>query len=123
MARSWRQKFGSAFRGLWQAVRQERSFAIHLPMAVAVAIAGVVVRVSLLEACLLGLCVTMVLAAEIFNTALEVLAREISQEQRPGLASALDMASGAVLMASIGAAAVGSTIFVHRLGLLADWWH
>jgi diacylglycerol kinase len=122
MARSWREKFRSAFRGLWLAIRSERSFAVHLPMAAAVAIAALLVRVSLLEACILGLCATVVLAAEIFNTAVELLSREISRDERPGIAAALDMASGAVLMASLGAAAIGGTIFIYRLGLMLGWW-
>src|SRR6476661_4163650 len=110
MPRSWNDKFCSAFHGVWLALRTERSFAVHLPMAVAVAIAAAAFRVSLLEACILSLCIAIVLAAEAFNTALEFLAREITRERRPGIAAALDMASGAVLIASFGAAATGSAI-------------
>jgi diacylglycerol kinase len=116
--RSWFNKFRSAFRGLWLAVRSERSFVVHLPMAAAVAIAAAALQVSLVEACLLLLAATLVLAAEVFNTAIEFLAREITRDQRPGIAAALDLASGAVLLASMGAAAVGSAIFLHRLGVL-----
>jgi diacylglycerol kinase len=122
MARPWARKFGSAFHGMWLAFSSERSFAIHLPMTAAVAICAAVMRVSLLEACVLGLCAALVLVAEIFNTALEFLARETSREQRAGIAAALDMASGAVLLASLGAAAVGGTIFVFRLGMTLGWW-
>src|SRR5262245_14675685 len=122
MARSWARKFRSAFRGVWLAVRSERSFAVHLPMAAAVAICAAVARVSLLEACLVVLCVALVLAAETFNTSLEFLAREISRDERPGIAAALDMASGAVLLASLGAAAVGGAIFVGHVGLFLGWW-
>jgi diacylglycerol kinase len=120
--RSWPQKFRDAFRGLWLAVRGERSFAVHLPMAAAVAVAAVVLRVSLVEACVLTLCVTIVLAAEIFNTALERLAREIDREHNAHLAAALDIGSGAVLATAIGSATVGSAVFVYRLGLLLAWW-
>jgi diacylglycerol kinase len=120
--RSWPQKFRDAFRGLWLAVRGERSFAVHLPMAAAVAVAAVVLRVSLVEACVLTLCVTIVLAAEIFNTALERLAREIDREHNAHLAAALDIGSGAVLATALGSAAVGSAVFVYRLGLLLAWW-
>jgi len=122
MARSWPDKFRSAFRGAWLAMCGERSFAVHLPLTAAVAIAAVYFRISLLEAYVLGLCVSLVLMAEVFNTALEFLSREVSPEKKPGIAAALDMASGAVLVASIGAAAVGSTIFIHRLGMTLGWW-
>jgi diacylglycerol kinase len=121
--RSWPEKFRDAFRGLWLAVRSERSFAVHLPMAAAVAIMAALLRVSLAEACLLGLCVTIVLAAEVFNTALEQLARAIDRERNEHIAAALDLASGAVLVAALGAAGVGAAIFAYRGGVFAGWWN
>jgi len=122
MARSWRDKLGSAFAGLWLAIRTERSFAVHLPMAVAVAVFAAVLRVTLVEVCILILCVSLVLSVEILNSAIENLARETSREQRPGIAAALDMSSAAVLVASLGAAAVGTIIFLPKLGRLLGWW-
>jgi diacylglycerol kinase len=122
MPRRWSEKFRDAFRGVWLAARNERSFAVHLPMAAAVLIAGTALRVSLVEACLLGLCVTTVLAAETFNTALERLAKEIDCQLNPAIAAALDMASGAVLLSALGSAAVGSAVFLYRLGLMLGWW-
>ena len=123
MSRTWRRKFRDAFLGVWQAMRSERSFAIHVPMAIAVGICAAIVRVSLAEACLLGLCVTVVLAAEMFNTALERLARTIDRNENADIAVALDIASGAVLTASIGAALVGSAIFIFRAGAAISWWN
>jgi diacylglycerol kinase len=122
MPRPWRDKFRDAFRGLWLAIRLERSFAVHLPMAAAVLIAGIALRVSLSEACILAVCVTLVLAAEMFNTAIERLARAIDHEYNADLAAALDIASGAVLTTAIGAALIGGAIFLSRLGLLLGWW-
>jgi diacylglycerol kinase len=121
-SRSWPAKFRDAFRGLWLAVRSERSFAVHLPMAAAVIVAAALLRVGLTEWCLLGLCITAVLAAEAFNTAVERLAQEIDGQHNSGIAAALDIASGAVLVTALGSAAVGGTIFVHRLGILLQWW-
>jgi len=121
--RPWREKFRDAFLGIRLAIRSERSFAVHLPMSVAVVVLAIALRVNLVEACILGLCVTLVLAAEMFNTALERLARIIDREQNADLAVALDIASGAVLTASIGAALIGGAIFLSRLGLLLGWWN
>lgn len=119
MARPWKDKFRTAFRGLWRALCSERSFAVHLPMAVAVVVGALALRVTLVEACILGLCIGQVLAAETFNTAIEYLSREISPEETPRLADALDMASGAVLALAIVSALVGGAIFLHRAGQLA----
>jgi diacylglycerol kinase len=116
--RSWPAKFGSAFQGIWIAIRKERSFVVHVPMAVAVAITAIFLRVGWLEGCVLCLCVGLVLAAEMFNTVIELLSREITRDARPGIAAALDIASGAVLIVSFAAAIVGSTIFLARLSVL-----
>ncbi len=117
MARGWGVKFRDAFRGIGLAVAGERSFWVHVPMAAAVAGAAVALRVSLVEACILGLCVTLVLALEAVNTAIEFLSREVTHERQPNVAAALDIASGAVLLGALGAAAIGSVIFLNRLGL------
>ena len=115
MPRTWRHKFRDAFLGIWLAIRSERSFLVHLPAAVLVSIFSALLHVSLVEAGLLGLCVTIVLTAEMFNTALERLARAIDGKENAHLAAALNIASGAVLTASIGAALVGLVIFASRL--------
>ena len=64
----------------------------------------------------------MVLAAEMFNSALESLARAITDRPHPLVRDALDIASAAVLVTALGAAAVGLLIFLHRAGVLLGWW-
>ncbi len=119
---AWRDKFRWAARGLLGAMRSERNFRIHLAAAVAVVVAGALLRVSPLEWCLLTLCIAVVLAAEMFNTAVEHLARAITQDHSEQIRDALDTAGGAVLLSSIGAAIVGGIIFLCRLATLLDWW-
>jgi diacylglycerol kinase len=118
--RSWREKFTAAFAGVKVEMRTQSSFRVHLAMTVAVVVCGVVFRVSLVEWCVLGLCITMVLTAEAFNSALERLAQAITTEHDPHIAVALDIASGAVLLVSVGAAIVGATIFLYRLWVLIE---
>jgi diacylglycerol kinase len=50
-----------------------------------------------------------------FNSAFEKLARAITNDHDPEIRDALDIASGAVLLASLGAAAVGAMILLPRL--------
>jgi diacylglycerol kinase len=118
MPRSWPDRFRDAFRGLFFALGTERSFRVHLPAAVLVGVAAAVLRVSAVEACVLGLCVTLVLAIELANTAIEHLARAVTSEQNPIIRNALDISSAAVLMASLGAATIGLAIFLPKLLLL-----
>ncbi len=112
---SWASAFCHAARGLAWGVRSQRNFKVHLPIAIAVMIAAAALRASLVEWCLLLLAIATVLAAELFNTAIEHLARAITREQHEELCNALDTASGAVLLASLGAAAVGAVIFLRLL--------
>ena len=109
--RSWLQKFRDAARGVKLAVRGESSFFVHFFAAAVVVLAAGVFECSLAERCLLTLCIAAVLAAETFNTAIERIARAVTREENEEVRDALDIASGAVLLASLGAAAVGAAIF------------
>ena len=67
--RAWSQKFRDAFRGVWIGMHEQTSFNVHLVAAVLVILVAIVLRVSLWEWCLLLLCITAVLVAEMFNSA------------------------------------------------------
>ncbi|MCC7086944.1 MAG: diacylglycerol kinase [Pirellulales bacterium] len=109
----WAEKFGCAFRGIACGIRGQRSYLVHLPMAAAVVACAAAFRASLVEWCVLLLCIAIVLTAELFNTALEQLAKMITAAHDPRMRDALDIGSAAVLTASIGAAIVGAAIFLN----------
>ena len=69
--RSWARKFRDAFRGASRACTGQSSFFAHFFVAVAVFVAGLFLRVDRYEWCLLLLCIAGVMAAEMFNSALE----------------------------------------------------
>jgi diacylglycerol kinase len=116
--RSWSEKFGDAFRGVKEGVHGQSSFYVHGFIAIAVVAAGVGLGVSYVEWCLLALCITVVLVAEMFNSALESMAKAITGQIDPHLGNSLDIGSAAVLTASAGAAIVGAIIFAHRIWAL-----
>jgi len=120
--RSWSSKFADAFRGLARAVRSQSSFFVHLWVAAAVIAAAVVLRVSLVGWCLLVGAIAVVLVAEIFNTAIESLAKALTVGRHPRIRDALDMAGGAVLLSAIAAAVIGAIVFLHRAGELLEFW-
>jgi diacylglycerol kinase len=115
-------KFRFAWRGLRRGVRSESNFFVHLFMAAMVVAAGRVLSCTLIEWCLLVLGITSVLAVEMMNTAVEHLAKAVTEKRNAFIADALDMASAAVLLTSVGAAVVGTIILGNRLGLLLRWW-
>jgi diacylglycerol kinase len=115
LKRSWADKFRDAFGGIRQGVRGQSSFTVHIMMAAAVVIVAALLKATVLEWCILLICITMVLVAEMFNTALEHLAKGVTDRHDRNVGLALEIASGAVLMASIGASAVGAIVFINLL--------
>ncbi len=104
---SWIAKFAGGFRGIAIGIAGQSSFVVHIFAASAVLIVGWVLGISRTEWCLLILCIALVMAAELFNSALEQLAKAITEENNPHIRNGLDIASGAVLVAAIGAAVIG----------------
>ena len=117
-SRGWGEKFRAAFRGMVVGVRGQSSFFVHFSAAGLVLAAAVALRTNWLEGCVLLLCITAVMAAEMFNSALEQMALAVSDQHDPNLADALDIGSAAVLTTAIGASLIGVIIFGYRLVLL-----
>ena len=59
------------------------------------------------------LAIAAVLAAELFNTAIEQLADELQRENSPGIGIVKDCAAAAVLMAAVGALGVAVAFALH----------
>ena len=96
-------------------IRGHSSFAVHFFFAVLVTIAGIVLGCQLLEWCLLVFAIGLVLTAELLNSAIETLFRGLDQDTRERSWQALDIAAGAVLMASFIAVVIGAAVFIRRI--------
>jgi len=110
---------GFAARGLRYLMRTQPNARWHAAATVAVVVAGVAGRVNATEAALLALAVSMVWAAEAFNTALEALADRCTTQTDPLIAAAKDTAAAAVLVTALGAVAVGLAVLGPKL--LRGW--
>jgi diacylglycerol kinase len=117
--RSWVSKFQCAFRGLKLGVRGHSSFFVHFFFAALVAVAALVLRCGALEWCILLGCVGLVLTAELFNSAVETLFRGLDEATQERVWPCLDIAAGAVLLASLVSAVIGGIIFVRQF--LINW--
>ena len=115
LLKAWVCRFGYALRGVRIALVSESNFWVYGLFLVAIAAAGVWLQISPERWCLVILSSATVIVAEMFNTAIEHLAKAITRERRPELRDALDVASGAVLLAAIGAACVGVIAIVWPL--------
>jgi diacylglycerol kinase len=80
------------------------------------AVIGIAVwfRVSLIELAILIVAIFGVIVAEMVNTAIEELVNILSPGHRQEAALAKNVAAAAVLLAAIGAVAVGCIIFIPR---------
>ena len=107
---SWIRKFAIAFRGIGVGARGQNSFLIHVPVAVAVLSIAGWYQVNAAEFGVLTLCIGLVIASELFNSALEHLCRAVSPDNDARIRDVLDISSGAVLVACLSAAAVGCRI-------------
>src|SRR5438105_11961478 len=113
-SRSWRHKFRDALRGLKLGIRGHSSFFVHFFFSALVVAAAIVLRCTPLEWCFLLGCIALVLTAELFNSALELLFQGLDEAMKPRLRCCLDIAAGAVLLASIAAAVLGRSVFIGR---------
>ena len=84
-------------------------------MAALVIATAAILQVNSVQWCLLIGCIAAVIAAELFNSAIEILCRVLEVERLPNGRAPLDIAAGAVLAVAIGAAIIGCTIFAVRL--------
>jgi len=103
-----------AWRGLVAASRSEHNAWIHGGATVLVLAAGLGLRLSAGEWALLVVAMAGVWAAEAFNTAIEVLGDAVASDDHPLVGRAKDVAAGGVLVAAVGAAAVGLLVLVPR---------
>ena len=104
-----------ALGGLGHALRSERSLRTQAALFVLVLIALIALHPSALWWAAVLLASAAVLAAELFNTALEALADHLHPDQHPRIRIVKDCAAAAVLIASLGALAVGIALAVHLL--------
>lgn len=107
--------FRDAGRGVWHGLAQHQNGRIQLALAASTIALGLALGLAPLEWSLVAGAIAAVTAAEVFNTAFEQLADALCPEHHPAIGRAKDMAAGAVLLAAVGAAAVGAIVFVPRL--------
>jgi diacylglycerol kinase len=108
----WYRKFQNALRGWKLGVTGQSSFRVHLVATITIVTLAILIKMTMEKWCLLILCISTVLTAEFFNSSLERMARSVDDQYNEQLGAALDIAAGAVLVATIGAILVGGSLLV-----------
>ncbi|MEO8272341.1 MAG: diacylglycerol kinase [Aureliella sp.] len=115
MRSHWYNKFANAVSGVRLGIVGQSSFHVHLTLSFATLGMAYALDCEAWQWCVLGLCIGLVLSLELMNSALEVLAKGVCTEHNELVGQALDIASGAVLVASCVSAAIGFAIFLMQL--------
>jgi diacylglycerol kinase (ATP) len=109
------RSFKYAFKGIYVTFRSQHNFWIHLVVMALVIGFGIFLTLNTLEWLIIILCFGLVLSAEIFNSAIELLTDIVSPEYNSKAGLVKDMAAGAVLVSAIASAIIGLVIFLPKL--------
>ena len=105
------QSFRHSLAGIRTLVSSQHNAWIHGIASLTVCAAGTLFAISRIEWCLVVGAIVMVWVAEALNTALELLCDAVSPGFHPPGGKAKDVAAGAVLISSVGAATLGCIVF------------
>jgi diacylglycerol kinase len=105
------QSFGFAIAGFIHAVKTQHALWLQLSAAAVIILIGLYFNITREDWRWLIVAIAMVITAETMNTAIEFLADAFTQEHHPLIGHAKDVAAGAVLVAALGAAAIGVLTF------------
>ena len=120
---SWKERaksFDFSFQGIFRFFREEHNARIHFVMSILALILSWILQCSKMEWAIIILCIVIVLTTEMINTAIERLADAAHPAQHPLIKACKDIASGAVLTASIGAVIIASIILLPKVWLFCQ---
>jgi len=112
------KSFFYAGRGIKFMLQSQHNAWIHTLATIVVITAGFLAGISKTEWGLIILAIIAVWTAEALNTAFEYLSDVSSPGSDPRVMKAKDIAASAVLIAAIGAAAIGLIVFIPYLAAL-----
>ncbi|MBU1690727.1 MAG: diacylglycerol kinase [Gammaproteobacteria bacterium] len=112
-------RLGFAWAGIRAAWKNEHSFRVQTGFAIVLLIALLLLRPPPIWWTLCFIMAVLVLAAELFNTALESLIDHLHPEIHPAIKTAKDCAAGAVLLLSCGALVAGAVTLLVALGIVS----
>ncbi len=106
------KSFIFAWKGILTCAGHEQNITFHIVAAITVIVAGFIFSITHIEWMVVMLCIGTVIAAELFNSAIERLVDLVSPEWQKVAGEVKDIAAGAVLVTAITAAIVGLIVFL-----------
>ena len=112
------KSFTYAGRGLWVFLKSTHNAWVHIAALLCAIVLGAYFHISRIEWMLLTFAAGLVIAAEAFNTAIDIDIDLTSPTYHPYARDTKDVAAGAVLISAIAAAIIGICIFYPYLAVV-----
>jgi diacylglycerol kinase len=109
------RSFTYAWKGLRYAFRTQLNFKVHSLAGLAAICLGISLNISRQDWLWIFLAIALMLVAELFNTAIEVLVDFISPAYHPKAGIVKDVSAAAVLIIAFLAIIIGLMVFVPKL--------
>ena len=109
------KSFKYAIEGVISSFKSERNMKIHLLIMLIVIILGFILKINTAEWIICIVLFGLVIAGELFNTAIETTIDLITKEQNEKAKLAKDISAGAVLILAISSIIIGLIIFVPKI--------
>jgi diacylglycerol kinase (ATP) len=116
MPKKFFESFNAAIEGFFYVIKTQRNMRVHFMLAVLILLLGIFLNLTYMEIAMLALTIALVLAAEMINTAVELIVDVmVKMEYHPIARIIKDVSAGAVLLTAINAVIVSYLLFSGKM--------
>lgn len=108
------KSFQYAFAGIFHLFKTQHNFWIHIGLTTLTIVLGFILKINFTDWCLIIFAIGFVLAAEAFNTALEVLTDLVSPQYNEKAKIIKDVSAAGVLLSALTSFAIGLIVFLPK---------
>ena len=112
------KSFIPAFKGIYETLKEGNNFKIQLLAGVVAVACSFILHIQPIEWSVILVCIGLVLSAELFNTAIEIIVDKITLEKQEWARKTKDAAAGAVLILAIASLVIAIIIWLQYIKLL-----
>lgn len=112
------RSFKWAGQGLKYCLSREKNFQVHCIVGVLAVVTGFVLKIAACEWVIISICIAIVLAFEMINTAIEHLCNIAQPSIDPTVKIIKDVSAGAVLIIALMSLVCGAIIFIPKIAAL-----
>lgn len=113
--KKWGIGLNHAINGIWEAIKRERNFRIHLCVATIVIFCAIYFHLSIQEWAILLIMIQLVFITELINSVVERIIDYVKPESHPEAKIIKDISAAVVLIAAITSVSVGCFIFLPKI--------